>query len=148
MPVSLPIWRPLAAAFLGAVLLGSAASAGAPVSLAASVPVRSHLLTVDVRFRLRVVGSPDAAATFWVAYGPLDDQWGVLQLRDAGHGLYDASAKLPSGRTMIVFLEGHGAIRTRAGRVPGGPTLTIRELGPWNFPGKAIPMIRWHVPIG
>ncbi|HEX6507689.1 MAG TPA: hypothetical protein VF221_08675 [Chloroflexota bacterium] len=98
-------------------------------------------------FTLEVRGSISADATFWVAFGPLDDRWGLIQLHPAGHDLYQARVALPAGRTAFAYLEGNGVAHSRLGSVPGDPTITIARRGPAPVSGT-LPVVRWHAPIG
>jgi len=67
-------------------------------------------------FRLHVIGRPPAHATFWVAFGPLADRWGLIQLHAAGGGSLQAVAVvagdgeplLPCGRCRQLLLEAGG----------------------------------------
>ena len=129
-----------------ATMLAALTCAGARAET--SHRLRAHERGAPVTFRLEVAGHPAVHATFWVAYGPLAGRFGLIQLRDRGGGLYTASATLSSGRTIFAFLEGFGVEHTRLGDVPGAPTYTIREVGPMSVPGKPLPTIRWHVPLG
>jgi hypothetical protein len=105
--------------------------------------------SVTATFRLVVSGQADSSLTFWVAYGPLRDGFGLVQLHPAGQGRYRASVTLPAeGRTVFAFLAGHGTIRTRFGPAPGNPVVTIRRIGPVNLAELRLPTVRWMVPAG
>jgi hypothetical protein len=99
-------------------------------------------------FRLVVQGTVARNDTFWVAYGPLQDKWGIIHLHAAGANLYVARAKLPRGRTVFSFIQGRGVLHTRLGSVPGNPVTTIRQIGPTSAPTGDFPLVVWREPIG
>lgn len=133
---------------LPAVALLCMASLSVVTVDAAPVPVRRSPMVMTT-FRLHVAGRPGAQTTFWVAYGPLAGRWGLVRLHAGDRGLYAATRSLPrTGCTMFAYLVGSGARVTRAGRVPGNPTVTIRLIGPTSvsIPGRIT--VQWHTPIG
>jgi hypothetical protein len=99
-------------------------------------------------FRLIVHGTIARTDTFWVAYGPLQDKWGIIQLHAAGPNLYVARAKLPRGRTVFSFIQGRGVLHTRLGAAAGNPVTTIRQIGPTSALGGDFPLVVWREPIG
>jgi hypothetical protein len=99
-------------------------------------------------FRLVVYGTIAPTDTFWVAYGPLQDKWGIIQLHAAGLNLYGARAKLPRGHTVFSFIQGSGVLHTRLGLVPGNPVTTIRQIGPTSASGGDFPLVVWREPMG
>ena len=99
-------------------------------------------------FRLQVDGAVESSATFWVAYGPLDGQWGIRRLRAASARLYALRLRLPPGRTVISFIQGTGVLRTPHGDVPGAPVTTIRQIGPIAIGARVLPIYVWHEPMG
>ena len=115
---------------------------------AVRAPVRRSPMVMTT-FRLHVAGRPGPQTTFWVAYGPLAGRWGLVRLHAGERGLYTARRSLSrTGRTMFAYLAGSGAQVTRAGQVPGTPTVTIRLIGPTSvsIPGRIT--VQWHIPIG
>lgn len=121
----------------------------APPFAGASSGTRHHAASQLVTFRLQVSGSPTPGATFWVAYGPLADRFGLVQLHPAGHGTYVARQDLPAeGRTVFAFLAGNGVIRTRFGPAPGDPVTTIQRFGPVSVWHLALPTVHWEAPVG
>jgi hypothetical protein len=100
------------------------------------------------RFRLQVSGRPAEGTTFWVAYGPLQNQWGVIRLQARGGGVYSASASLPAGRTTFAYLAAQGSVQTKSGPAPGGVPVTIALLGPTTAFAVAHTTVHWHVPAG
>ncbi len=112
------------------------------------VEARTQLRTGLIAFRLQVAGTPDAGATFWVAYGPLAGKFGIIRLHRNRSGMYVARARLPlHARTVFSYLEGQGTIQARFGLAPGNPVVTIRQVGPMPA-GRPIPPIRWQAPLG
>jgi hypothetical protein len=117
----------------------------------ARTPLRpvSKQRTVLTTFNLHVMGKPAAHTTFWVAYGPLADHWGVIQLRASGHGLFTAQRFLPAvGRTIYVYLAGHDFVTTPLGSAPGIPIIAIRWVGPMSASRIGTVIVEWSVPIG
>jgi hypothetical protein len=105
--------------------------------------------TALVTFRLQVSGQPASGTTFWVAYGPLDGHFGLIQLHASQSGLYTAQRRLPlHGRTIYSYLAGQGTAQTRIGRVPGDPVITIRTFGPLSLADQTLPLVRWQAPVG
>ena len=103
-----------------------------------------HSRMVQATFRLQVKGNP-SGHTFWVAYGPLNDQFGLIQLRPSSRGLYTATHSLPAdGRTIFAFLAGSGTISTHFGAAPGDPVLTIKRIGPVSMASWKSPTIVWR----
>jgi hypothetical protein len=72
----------------------------------------------------------------------------VIQLHPAGGVLYEARAALPAGRTVFAYVQGQGVARTRLGRVPGDPTITIKQIGPVSVTPGNVPLVQWQIPIG
>lgn len=115
---------------------------------AAPVPVRQAPM-VMATFRLHVVGQPAAHMTFWVAYGPLGDRWGLVRLHARDPATYTATRSLPAtGRTIFAYLAGSGAHASRAGPVPGDPVVTIRLIGPTSVARVGSMTVQWQIPIG
>ena len=103
--------------------------------------------TVVTTFRLHVIGRPPAHATFWVAFGPLADRWGLIQLHAAGGGTYTAAQSLPEvGRTIFAYLAGQGVLATQMGPAPGNPVVTIRRIGPVSASQVGATIVRWREP--
>lgn len=108
-----------------------------------------HGATVQTTFRLQVQGHVGPHTTFWVAYGPLADHWGIVRLHAAGHGMFVARRRLPlHGRSVFAYLVGNGTITTRIGPVPGNPVITIRRLGPLTISARGLPLVHWTAPVG
>jgi hypothetical protein len=130
----------------------------AMLSLAVPCPAETHASTADVVppgrttttvFRLHVAGHPVSGASFWVAYGPLADHWGLVRLHAVGRGTYAATRILPvKGRTVFAYLAGRGSMWTRAGTAPGSPIVTICLIGPMSATHLGTTTIQWHAPIG
>lgn len=128
-----------------AVVLSIVLSAGLAQPSGAAHP---HRGTVQTTFRLRVQGHVGPRTTFWVAYGPLADRWGIVQLHAAGHGIFLSQRRLPlNGRSVFAYLEGNGAIATRIGPAPGNPVVTIRRLGPFRVSSRGLPLVCWTAPV-
>ena len=105
--------------------------------------------SIHETFRLHVSGRIAPGTTFWVAYGPLDDRFVILQLHRVRPDTYAASEDLPvGGRTSFAYLTGHGTIMTRLGLVPGNPVVTIRQVGPVTISDRALPAVQWQEPVG
>ncbi len=135
-----------------AVALGIALAVAFTVTpgrgVAASRPIVRAAET-QLLFRLQVSGPRDPAATYWVAYGPVQGRFGIKRLQPAANGLFEASQQLPlHTRTTFAYVAGHGAIHTRAGLAPGNPVVTIRVFGPAVIAPAGIPLVRWNTPIG
>ena len=110
---------------------------------------QAHVRTVAMTFRLHVVGNLDQNATYWVAYGPIDGQFGLVRLQVAGSERYQAVRRVAIGaRSVFAFLEGQGTIRTRFGPAPGNPVVTIKRLGPMTVGSAGISDVRWRAPAG
>jgi hypothetical protein len=140
---------------LGNTIIGSglALSVGLSAAQATSLPAeqRGQLRTVAYTFRLQVSGTPDARATFWVAYGPLQGRFGVIRLRSTASGqVYTATRRLPlHARAYFAYLAGQGTLHTKAGIVPGNPVTVIQRVGPFTVqPGRGIPAAHWAAPVG
>lgn len=112
----------------------------------------SHLArpqTAVTVFQLAVSGSPRPGTTFWVAYGPLNGQFGLIQLTHRSGNTFSASKQLPTaGRTVFAYLAAQGVTRTPAGLAPGGRPMTIRRIGPTSIWPHGLPLIRWQPPVG
>ena len=105
--------------------------------------------TVSVTFRLHVSGEPDLRTTYWVAYGPLAGQWGVIQLHPWGAGTYGALRALPSsGHTIFRYLAAQGTVKTRFGPAPGGRVVTIQAVGPVSAAQLSRYRVEWQAPVG
>ena|SRR5947209_4576391 len=105
--------------------------------------------TVLTRFRLHVLGRSVARTTFWVAYGPLADRWGLVRLHAARSGRYAAIQRLPANeRTVFAYLAGSGVVATPLGPAPGNPVVTIRLVGPTSASHIGATTVQWHVPTG
>jgi hypothetical protein len=78
-----------------------------------------HQLRATITFRLHVTRQPSVGTTFWVAYGPLDGRFTILQLNNT-HRVLPLRE-----RTLVTFLTGKGAIHTRYGQEPGPPVTVI-----------------------
>lgn len=130
----------------------------AMLCIAAPFPAETHASTADVVppgrtfttvFRLHVAGHSVRGASFWVAYGPLADHWGLVRLHAVGRGTYAATRILPvEGRTVFAYLAGQGTIWTRGGNAPGSPIATIRLIGPVAATNLGTTTIQWRAPIG
>ena len=140
----------------GARLLSAAVIAVAASSTSSALAGRAnsgranvHPNTIAMTFRLQVRGNMDRSATYWVAWGPLNGEFGLTQLRSAGSELYRAVENISIGaRSVFAFLEGQGTIRTKFGPAPGNPVVTIRRVGPITVGTAGVPEIRWLAPAG
>lgn len=109
----------------------------------------AHVRSVAVTFRLHVAGQIAAGTTYWVSYGPLAGQWGIVRLRRTGPGRYEAAASIPAtGRTIFSYLAGRGTLRTPAGLVPGDPVITIQRFGPMSASDLPQTAVEWRPPVG
>ena len=114
----------------------------------ALTPARAqHSPMVVATFRLQVAGSISPGTTFWVAYGPVDGHFGIVQLHGA-NGTYSARQRVPAGRTTVAYLAGHGTMKTRFGVAPGNPVVTIRRVESAVIGQGPLPTIRWIAPVG
>lgn len=129
------------------ILLGIAIQ---PADARARPHVHAHRNAHDslCAFHLHVSGTPDAHMTYWVAYGPLQGRFGVMQLHAVGAGQYSVQRSLPDGTTNLTFLAGIGSVHTRAGDAPGNPVVTIRTLTFVSIQGCALPTVEWQAPVG
>jgi hypothetical protein len=101
--------------------------------------------TASVTFRLNVTGQ-DPSLTYWVAYGPLSDHFGLVRLHSMGSNRYGASDRLPTqGRTIFAYLAGHGVMHTRFGPAPGNPVVTIKRIGPLGMSHIRLALVQWRV---
>lgn len=122
--------------------------------LGMGVPALAHTVSrqpqlVATTFRLHVSGRLTPGTTFWVAYGPLDGHFAILRMRAVGNGSYVRSANLPRGaRASYSYVMGHGVLRSRVGRVPGNPVVTIRSIGPVTVGQTPLHSVQWQAPIG
>jgi hypothetical protein len=124
-------------------------TAGATSCTAGYGNANARMATETATFRLHVAGPVGSSLTFWVAYGPLDDRFGLIQLHSVGRGLYQAQSLLPAqGRTVFAYLVGRGTIHARFGPAPGNPVVTIRRIGPVSMADLHLPMVRWSAPVG
>jgi hypothetical protein len=100
-------------------------------------------------FRLHVGGRAASHASFWVAYGPMADHWGLIRLHTGGRGNYTAARLLPvAGDTLFAYLGGQTTVRTRGGVAPGSPIVTIRLIGPVSAAQLGTTTVQWQIPIG
>jgi hypothetical protein len=105
--------------------------------------------SVSTTFRLHVLGAPDRRTTFWVAYGPLAGEWGVIRLSRVGAGIYGATRALPSsGRTTFSYLAGQGTVKSRLGPTPGGRVVIIQKVGPVSAAQLSGYSVDWRAPVG
>jgi len=108
--------------------------AGSPVAASARPAVaKSHAGTVPASFRIHVSGHGDPLASYWVAWGPLDDKFGLIQLRRQSGNTFAADQPLPaSGQTIFAYLVGRGVVYTAHGPEPGDPVWAfwLRAAGP------------------
>ena len=133
-------------ALAGLATLPALASVGS--THAASRPA-AHTRMTTVTFRLHAAARPTPGTTFWVAYGPLDDQWGIVRLLPQGNRLYTASRTLPADeRTTFSYLMSSGVVRTRFGPEPQGPVVTVRRVGPITAARAARATVEWHPAAG
>lgn len=126
--------------------------------IAAPFPAETRASTADLAqpgrtnttvFRRHVAGHSARRASFWVAYGPLADRWGLVRLHAVGRGTYAATRVLPlEGRTVFAYLAGQGTIWTRAGYAPGSPIVTICLIGPMSATHLGPATIQWRALIG
>jgi hypothetical protein len=112
---------------------------------AATTPVATRAI---VTFRLHVSGDIPNEMTFWIAYGPLAGQFGIVLLHRSDTGLYTVSMRLPGGRSTFAYVAGYGVNRVRYGLVPGYPVITIRCLDRSTARQVARRAEYWHVPVG
>lgn len=131
----------------GILVLTAVAISGTPAWAQRDSRLGHSSTSVSI-FRLIVRGAVARDDTFWVAYGPLQDKWGIFQLHAAGANLYVGRAKLPRGRTVFSFIQGRGVLHTRLGSVPGNPVTTIRQIGPTSAPIGDFPLVVWREPMG
>lgn len=118
-----------------------------PADAAARSGTHSRMTTVT--FRLHTATRPQAGTTFWVAYGPLASQWGLVRLSARGNGLYEASRTLPAdGRTTFAYLAGNGVIHAQFGPAPGNPVVTVRSVGPVIVSRVGRSTVEWYPPAG
>jgi hypothetical protein len=105
--------------------------------------------TIVVTFRIDLTAQPERGTTFWVAYGPLDDHFGVVRLHQVGQRTFAAAVRLPTdGHTDFAYLAANGAIKTRLGWVPGDPSVTIRVFHRVT-PGQGqLPPVSWTPAVG
>lgn len=132
------------------IFLASAAlSVGIHTCAASTSGLRaqSHHRTSAETFRILVNGSVSRNATFWLAYGPVAGTFGVVQLLQTSPGVYEASRTFPAGsHGVVAFLEGHGIMQTRAGKVPGNPVTVIRRTASIPLTTSAIMTVKWTAP--
>ena len=130
------------------ILLASALLA-AGVSASPVLAAQSHArpALAMTTFQLQVVGAPDPSTTYWIAYGPLDGKFGIVQLQQRRGGVFSANLRLPtSGKSVFTYIAGHGVVHTRLGLEPGSPVLTVRQFGPTSVWPRGIPAARWQAP--
>jgi hypothetical protein len=109
----------------------------------------SHNRTMLATFRIHVSGRAERGASYWVAWGPLDDHFGLVQLHRLSGNTFGADQLLPaSGRTIFAYLVGHGVVHTAHGPVPGDPVLTIERIGPESLAHLHLSTVVWSVPFG
>ena len=100
-------------------------------------------------FRLLVHGQIAPRTTFWVAYGPLADTFGIVRLHPVGQGRYTARRSLPAhGRTIVAYLAGTGSVVMPYGSAPGNPVTTIRTIGPVAVSQLNGRVVQWDAPVG
>ena len=105
--------------------------------------------TVIRTFRLEVSNQVSPRATFWVAYGPLKGQWGLVRLRATRSGVYQGSARLPiPGKTTFAFIEGQGVVHTAHGPVPGDLVVTIKRFDHVSTTAPQLGLVQWQAPVG
>ncbi|HLJ69604.1 MAG TPA: hypothetical protein VKX16_19785 [Chloroflexota bacterium] len=138
-------WRGRISSTLLVVLLGWALLPAPAIGRSQSA---AGVLTA-VTLRLHVSGTVPAAMTFWIAFGPLDGRFHVVQLHRSTPGVYRVTRSLPAyGRTIFAYVAGHGVLSTRAGPAPGNPVITIAVIGPASPRVASAHHVTWHVPIG
>lgn len=115
---------------------------------ARTTPKSPSKMSTDVVFRLHVAGTVPQDMTFWMAYGPLADRFGIVQLHRAGQGVYTAVTHLPVGKSTFAYIAGHGVISTRLGPAPGGPIVTIRRLFGVTARQAGLTTVRWRASVG
>lgn len=100
-------------------------------------------------FRVRLADPAPAGTTFWVAYGPVAGQFGLVQLHRVGSGAYEVDVRLPqTGRTTFSFVAGQGEVKADFGAAPGNPVTTIGSYGPMSVTQVHTLTVTWHAPVG
>lgn len=126
------------------------ALAGVATPFAAHASTRaSNLSLVRTAFHLQAESGLPPTTTYWVAYGPVAGKFGLIRLRNTGHGQFTAAGWFPSGtRATFYYIEGQGTIQTKAGPAPGNPVHTIGHTSPVIIGRQAVPLFRVPAPAG
>lgn len=104
---------------------------------------------VRTSFRLQPDSLASQHATYWLAYGPVAGKFGLVQMHPNSAGIFVASTRLPLGaRGTFYYIQGQGAIHTRAGLAPGNPVHTIGHVGPLRVSRQPVPMFHVASPAG
>jgi hypothetical protein len=94
--------------------------------------------------RIHVSGRADPLASYWVAWGPLDDKFGLVQLHRRSGNTFAGDQLLPAGgQTIFAYLVGRGVILTAHGPVPGDPVVTIKRVGPVSMAHLHLSTVEW-----
>jgi hypothetical protein len=110
---------------------------------------KTHARTVLASFRIHVLGHGDPLASYWVAWGPLGDKFGLVQLHRRSGNTFAAEQQLPaSGQTIFAYLVGRGVVHTAHGPVPGDPVVTIKRVGPVSMAHLHLSTVDWSGPAG
>lgn len=121
---------------------------GTSVNASGITPPAPIATQTMVTFRLQVSGDLPRDMTFWIAYGPLTGQFGIVRLQRSDPDHYATSVRLPAGRSSFAYIAGHGIRWMRYGPVPGDPIVTIRRLDRSTARQAARSTVSWHVPVG
>jgi hypothetical protein len=119
--------------------------AGSPVAASGSPAVtKTYARMVVASFRIHVLGHGDSLASYWVAWGPLGDKFGLVQLQRRSGSTFAADQLLPaSGQTIFAYLVGRGVVHTAHGPVPGDLVVTIKRVGPVSMAHLHLSTVEW-----
>lgn len=102
-----------------------------------------------VTFTLIVTGEPAPNLSYWVAHGPIDGRFGVIQLHPVGTNSFSASVTLPAlAKTVFTYLASTGRQVLHGQKQPAGTIVTIKSMEHVTAETAAFKIMHWSAPLG
>ncbi len=100
-------------------------------------------------FSLVVTGTPASTLTYWVAHGPLDGRFGVIELHPTGTKVFSATVSLPLfAKTTFTYLASTRVQVVHGLKQPAGTIVTIKSMDDVTAGTAAMKTMHWSAPLG